>query len=83
MNQLSVLPNQQTKLYYGLNLLNRAVERSFRYPLELNENLKVADIAEGCLTDENIPFLLSATRQIIMKNFLDSQPVEKAIYQKI
>lgn len=81
MNKLLVLPNQQTNLYHGLNLLNQAVERSFRNPLELNENLKVADTAEECLIDENIPFLLSATRQVIMKNFLDSQPDEKAVYR--
>ncbi|KYG89036.1 hypothetical protein A0U40_13495 [[Bacillus] sp. KCTC 13219] len=81
MKQLVVLPNQQTKLYYGLNLLNQAVERSFRNPLELNENLKIVEIAEGCLFEENIPFLLSGTRQTIMKNFLDSQPDEKAAYR--
>ena len=66
----------------ALREMESAVHRSYLYPDQLNENLRLLELAEDLLPDKfEFPFLRHACQEKIMRNFMDTRISEKDVHE--
>src|SRR5690625_1154024 len=59
-----------------LDVIEIAMELSYKEPNKLNRNIDLIDMAETMMGDRNKMFTASSLRMVVSKNFLDSRPDE-------
>lgn len=64
-----------------LDVIEIAMELSYKEPNKLNRNIDLIDMAETMMGDRNKMFTASSLRMMVSKNFLDSRPDEFDIYK--